>query len=425
MGRLASLALLLIFAERAAATEPRRLAADLGGEGRTVTVVAEARGGAVRIEVTDEGGRTVAETRAPAPTAGAPRLEIAAPSLGSAGALLEIVAATDASECRTIWRYRNGSLARLPIHDREGASLPDCEEPGRWRKRWEREAESRPAVYVRERDETTGRGVLRRKEVFAFAGFSLEYDKTRSAYEIAGIPIPSWSPAVLYTRPALETLYSRFALAALSREPALSIDAVPERGIFELRFTGPGERLVLPVEAYARTVGRTAKLSARQGERTARAIIRLGGDGSVPMEVRIEGLGVPFDQIYAPAGSWHGDEAPVFSTAADELAAEDLSGLWGDARGGRVTISIEGSPPFRLKVGSDTFSVDLDHPSSPDDLRLLPASGSGAGWSVSLRGPNAFLRTPLSCDPTASEPRCRPAGEPEMLRRLGALANAR
>jgi hypothetical protein len=417
---------LLIF--RLAAAEPSgvppSLTADLDGDGSAETLAVLPARGEVRIQVRDANGRTLAEARGPAPTGAVVPITLTSAPIGSAGTLVEIAAGTDRSECHSVWRYRDASLARLPVRDGAGQPLPDCEAPGRWAYRWESAGEGRPSAWVRERTERVAGGTLVTRETFVFAGFSLDLDATRTASEINGVPIPSWYEASLYPRAALETLYGRFRLAALKDEPTLRIEANRPRGVFALRFQGPGGETVAPVDSYSATSGE-ASLSARAGGRTAHVSIRLSGDGTVPYEVRVTGLGSPLDQVYAPAGTWRGGGRNVFPTAADELASENLVGVWGDPRGKNTTITVVGEPPYRVRMGPSTFTIDLEHVASPTDLLLLPTGDGGRPWGLVLRGPNAMDRIPFVCagEPTARM--CRPDGDAETLRRIGARVNVR
>ncbi len=63
------------------------------------------------------------------------------------------------------------------------------------------------------------------------------------------MPIPAWYAATLYSRTALEILYSRFHLEAMRAEPTLTIEADRRRGVFALRLAGPRGELRAPVES--------------------------------------------------------------------------------------------------------------------------------------------------------------------------------
>src|ERR1700730_5038808 len=91
------------------------LTADLEGDGRPETVVTAGRRGSVRVQILDENGRKTADGRAPSPDADVYSVALTSAPLGSAGSLVELTASTDALVCRSVWRYRNRTLSRLPI----------------------------------------------------------------------------------------------------------------------------------------------------------------------------------------------------------------------------------------------------------------------------------------------------------------------
>jgi hypothetical protein len=399
------------------------LSVDLDGDGAPETVTAAAARGDVRLEVRDAGGKKLGNAKAPAPAGDVVQVELSAGVLGSSGALLEVLASTDASECVSVWRWKDRALARIPIRDTGGKPLPDCGRPGEWTWTWQREAEDRPSTLVRERSEPVASGTLRVRETFAFAGFSLDADAGRSASEINGVPIPSWYPAVFYARPALEVLYERFDLSRMRAHPTAVIEADRGRGVFALRFTGPGGERTIPVEASSLRKDR-AILTAGPDGKTMRATVSLGGDGSVPYELEVEGLGAPFDQVYAPAGGWRGESRNLFLSATDELLFKDLAGTWLDPSGKNVVIATDGAPPYRVRVESALYTPVMAGAAPPLDLVLMPAAPSGPAWGVVLRGPNTLERVPLTCaGPDAAG--CRADGPGVKLRRLGARMNAR
>ena len=402
------------------------ITADLDGDGASEIVTAVPSRGAVRLEVRDASGRRLADAKAPAPAGDVVPVTLTSGPLGSAGELVEVVAATDAMECRTIWRFRDGKLTPLPMRDASGRALPDCSVPAGWSASWIREGDGRPAAWVRERAQKTDTGTLRVRETYGFAGFSLDFDASRSTVDVGGIPIPSWYTATFYSRTALDTLYSRFRLEEMRREPTLRIEANRVRGLFQLRFAGPAGSLVVPVEAYSLVSG-TATLGVRAGDRTGQVAVRLGGDGSVPYEIDVTGLGPEWDRTYAPAGSWRGATRQVFPSAADELAANDLAGRWGDAAGRTTPIAIEGNLPYRLRVGSALYALDLEGAASPFDALLLPVEikEGGRPWGLVLKGQNGLERTGLVCTGTPPQPPCRAEGPAEVLKRLGARVNVR
>lgn len=416
------LAGLLLLLRLAADPIAPTLTADLDGDGHAESVTAAARRGAVKLEVRDAKGRKLAEASAPAPNADVVQVELSAGPLGSPGALLGVDASTDAAACFTVWRLRGDALAPVPLHDAAGTVVPDCGPPT-WTYRWETDAAGRPAALVRERTEKSVQGTLRIREVFAFAGFSLEADAKRSGRDINGVPIPAWSGAVLYGPAALEALFARFDLARLRSEPTLTIVTDRERGVFQLEFSGPEGTLSVPVESYAVHAGETT-LGARVGQKAARVVLRFGGERGVPLEVGVEGLGAPWDQTYGPAGSLHGRAPRAFLRAGDQVIVEDLAGSWLDAAGGQTVIAPDGEPPYRVRIAPDLlFAVDFDRAQRPQDLVLVPAAGSGRPWGIALRGKNFLDRVPYRCPAAGEKGPCRPDGAPERLRRLGAIGN--
>ena len=421
---LSSLAILLTIAAAEPGAVAPSLSADLDGDGVSETVTAVPSPGAVRLQVRDSGGRRLAEAKAPAPTAEVVPVALTAAPIGSAGALLDVDAATDTSACRSVWRYRRGSLERLPIRDAGGKPLPDCERPGEWTFSWESEAPGRPSVLVRERVERVPGGELRTRDTFVFAGFSLDRDPQRSRAVIDGIPIPAWYRAELYTRSSLERLYGRFGLAALADAPTLTIETDPRRGIFAFRFAGRDGDLLAPVQSYSSSSG-GATLSIRGDGKTGHVTIRFAGDGTIPYEVRVEGMGSPIDQVYAPAGTWRGGAREVYPTAADELASQYLAGIWGDEKGQNTTFSVEGVPPYRVRIGPTAYTLDMADVAAPLDLILHPVDEMGHPWGVVLKGPNGLERIPYSCAGEGPSRTCRADGAAERLRRIGARVNVR
>ena len=400
------------------------LTADLDGDGTKETARATAARGSVRLEILDAAGRRLADAKAPAPPGAVVPITLTSAPLGSPGALVVLVAATDTMACRTVWRYRDGTLASLPIRGAGGKELPACAPPAGWTEEFRAE-EGRPSVLVRERVEKTSRGTLRIREVYDFAGFSLELDPKRSSTQIEGIPIPSWYSATFYTRGALETLAVRYGLAAMRPETTLHIEADAPRGVFALRFDGPSGSVVAPVEAYSKT-GDIVTLAVRAGDKPGQAVVRLGGaEGHVPLEVRVQGLGKGLDQVYAPASAYKSSAHQVFPTAADELAAEELSGLWTDSQGKSQTITTEGESPYRVRMEGAVYRLDMDHAAAPMDVLLLPETEGGRPWGLVLRGANNIERIPVACSGEGAAFGCRSDGDGQTLRRLGARVNVR
>ncbi|HYX20985.1 MAG TPA: hypothetical protein VFA98_09095 [Thermoanaerobaculia bacterium] len=397
------------------------LAVDLDGDGREETVTASPGHGVVRVTVKDAAGRQT-DAKAPAPKSDVVRVGLSAGSLGSAGALLLVDAASDSGDCVSVWRLRGDRLERVPIRETGGKDAPDCFAAGAWTWQWRTSGEGRPAALVRERSGTAPQGAFTVRDAFAFAGFSLEPDAALSGREIAGVAIPTWYDAVLYSNAALEVLYSRFDLSRLRPEPTLRITADRARGAFAVRFAAPEGDVELPVTA-SEPQGKAIRLDASLGEKSARLVVHLGGaDGTVPMMVEAAGLGAPYDQIYGPAGSYHGRAAKVFLDADDELASEELASTWIDPRGGQTTFDLAGAPPYRIRIEKELYGIDRARAEKPIDVVLVPETPTGRAWGIMLRGKNVIERTPVSC-PAGGGP-CRPDGPPDRLRRLGARANA-
>ena len=419
---------ILVLALALRAAEPSALSpsltADLDGDGTNETARATAARGSVRLEILDGAGRVLAEAKAPAPAGAVVPITLTSAPLGSPGALVVLAAATDTSQCRTVWRYHDRALTSLPIRDAAGKELPACAPPGGWTEEF-RPEEGRPSVLVRERVEKTARGALRTREVYAFAGFSLDFDPARSSIQIEGIPIPSWYGATFYTRGALETLKLRYGLAALKKETTLRVEADAPRGIFALRFDGPLGPVVAPVEAYSKR-GDTVTLAVRAGDTPGQAVVRLGGaDGRVPLEIQVQGLGKGLDQLYTPVSTFRNNTQKVYVTASDELASEVLAGLWSDSHGIRQTIAIDGEPPYRVRMEDALYRVDVEHAPAPMDVLLLPEAGGGRAWGFVLRGPNNIERAPVACSGEGAAFACRKDGDGETLRRMGARVNVR
>jgi len=421
---IAPLLALLLLSPAGPSTIAPSLTADLDGDGTNETVTAESARGFVRLQVRDAAGRRLADAKAPSPAGDVVPLSLTSGPLGSAGALIELVAATDAMECRTFWRYRDGALGSLELRDAAGKNLPACAPPSGWTSRWEAASGGRSAAWVRERAETAADGPFEVREAYAFAGFSLDFDAERSSTRISGVPIPAWYAATLYSRAALEILYSRFRLETMRSEPTLAIEADRRRGVFALRFAGPRGELVAPVDSYA-VSSEGATLGARAGDRTARARVRFAAGGNVPLTVTVEGLGPDWDRSYSPAGAWRGGAREVFANAADELATQDLAGVWSDPRGEIRQFVIEGEPPYRLRSGDAVWTVNLEGAVAPFDALLLPSSPpAGRAWGLVLQGANRIDRVPAVCSGVPTGPPCRADGNRETLRRVGARINA-
>ena len=400
------------------------LAVDLDGDGSVETVTAAPARAAVRLEVRNAGGQKLATASAPAPSADVVHVRLSAGVLGSTGALVGVLASTDAAECASVWRWKDGALTRIPLRDSGGKELPDCGRLDEWAWSWQRAGDTQPSMLVRQRTEKVESGTFRVQEVFRFAGFSLDADPRESGAEINGVPIPAWYPATFYTRAALEVLYERFDLSRMRGQTTLRIDADRQRGVFALRFAGPDADRTVPIEASETKKDKTILTATADGKTVHATVSRGGDDGSVPFEIEVEGLGAPFDQIYAPAGGWRSAERNIFLSAVDEVVSKNVAGTWADPANQNLAIATEGAPPYQVRVDKDLYTPILEGAPAPLDLLLLPAGSSGRPWGLILRGPNVLDRVPVTCDgPGAAG--CRADGPRLKLKRLGGRMNAR
>ncbi|HTD52523.1 MAG TPA: hypothetical protein VK780_05825, partial [Thermoanaerobaculia bacterium] len=282
---LSLVAAVLLAAESPSAT----LAADLDGGGTPETVTAAKRGKSVRLEVLDARGQRLARADAPSPASGLSRIALDTGSLGSVGALVQVVASSSSGdlECRSLWRYRDGTLSRAPVIGAAGP-LPDCGKAGEWTYGWERSQPEAPAVYLREQTRATPDGPFHQKQVYRYAGFRVELDPDRSVAEIGGVAIPSWATAILYPRPALEGLRKRFDLSALQKAPRMRFETDRQKGVFAamLERSGGSERLLVTAAAAGKEKNEM-DLTLTSGEKTGHALVRLGSDRSTPLEVLV------------------------------------------------------------------------------------------------------------------------------------------
>ena len=208
---------LAILAAGASLESPPALTADLDGQGGRETAAAVVDGRTVALEIRDARGELLAREIIPSPVQASPRAGLSLGPLGSAGALVETAATAAGTECRTLWRYRDGRLTRVPLL---GASGPvaDCGPP-EWKYRWDRPAEDAPALLMRERSRKRGNGVFREVEAYRYAGFRMEPDTGRFASSINDIEIPGWRDVTLYPRELPDRLAERYDLSLFRTEP--------------------------------------------------------------------------------------------------------------------------------------------------------------------------------------------------------------
>ncbi|MDQ6893527.1 MAG: hypothetical protein M3167_12710 [Acidobacteriota bacterium] len=418
----------LAAAPPSSAAPPASLSIDLDGDGAPEQVSAVAKRRTARVEVRSAAsGKVVARAEVPAPASksdGVPEITLSAGSLGSAGALLEVVAASGARECRSVWRLREKSLLRVPL----AASPPaaDCGARGEWSYGWDQPAADSPAEYRRERTRETGLGPHRKVESFRYAGFRLEIDPVRSSSEIRGVQIPSWYAATLYQRSALDGLYAHYDLSALKKSPRLRFVTDSEQGAFAARLlSSTGER-VLPVTKLERGAEpNEVLLTLGSSEPAVRARVALAGKPGVPGEVTLQGAGPDADVLYTPATLVTEGGLHVFATAEDALVTTSLVGSWSGRNAENVTMTLASNDPVLLGIGNLQFSVEVEGAPDGIDALFVPRAGGAPTSGLILRGPNSIERVPVRCETAVPPFGCRPAGPPEVLRRVGGRVNAR
>lgn len=419
------LALAGLWLQASGAAPPPGVSTDLDGDGSPETAQAIVRGKKIRLEVRDARGKKSAAETVPSPGSRNTSVAIESGSLGSAGALLAVVAGAEGRECRSVWRYRNGDLHRLPLQGAAGV-LPDCDPAGDWAYRWERTSEDAPAVYVREKTRSTEGGPLRQREAFAFTGFALALDPARSTSEIRGVPIPNWFAAVLYHPQALQALTGRIDLDPVRSLPRLSITADGARGVFSLRLSDPAGAVEFPVIGSETTEEpNRVRLTVQAGEGKASVEIGLA-NGNIPVEARPRGLGERFDHVYAPVTHLQGGAIRVFPNADEELASAALRGSWSNDRGESYEVLALPGPGGRIRFGATEAAARIDGAPAGTDVLLSPVEGSPAAFALDLRGPNTLDRVPVRCRRGgATGLLCESSGPRERLRRIGSRLNVR
>lgn len=403
---------------------------DFDADGAPDRAAAVIRRAVVRLEIrSGASSRVVASADAPLPAAGpggaTPAIELSSGTLGSSGSLLALVASAGDAECRTLWRFRDGALSRVPIVAASGA-LADCGDRAGWSWSWQRPDPEAPAEYRRERTRETPEGAHRQKESFRYAGFRMELEPSRSGAEIRGIPIPTWFPEELYSRDALEGLYDRYKLSTLRAAPRIRIVNEPDRGVFSVRIRSAGREKILPVTA------------STQGESKTQVVLTLGADPSAPRltvnlpgrrrgsvnEAVLKGFDPAVDGYFTPATRLEEGAIHLYSSAEEELAASFFSGNWSSEKRESLSASLVSAEPLLLQMEGTRYSVDIDRAPAGVDVILTPEGRSVPTMGVVLKGPNAFEQFPLRCD-AASSAACVRDGAGRVLRRVGARINSR
>ena len=396
---------------------------DLDGDGTPETAVLVGSGSRLRLEIHDPSGGTLAKSLVPAPLP-AGDLRLTTGSVGSAGSLIELAAAGGGAVCRSVWRFQPGRLTRLPLSSR-GTTAPDCADAD-WSYRWVQITPDVPSLYVRERTRETPAGAHHELQIYRFTGFELTLDEKLSKSEIRGIAIPGWARQLLYPQPALESLYRRYDLSRVRSEPRLTILADQAQGTFDLRFRGgEGREHVLPVCGVAPgTSPNESVLTAESGSETARAVIRMSADGTLPVEAVVLGLGPTLDRLYRAVLRQEGRAMRAFPTAEDELAIDELLGSWSSEKGEMVAVGLVSAFPALLKFGSSELFVRMEGAPDGVDVLLVPNDGSAPAYGLVLRGPDRLARVPVTCDAGSPNHRgCRRSGAPELFRRVGSRVN--
>src|SRR5258706_5992564 len=267
---------LAILAAGALLQSPPALTADLAGQGERETAAVVVAGKFAALEIRDARGELLARESVPSPGQASPRVALSLGPLGSAGALVEAAVAGAGVECRTLWRYRDGRLTRVPLVGPSGP-VPDCGPP-EWKYRWERPAEDAPALLVRERSRQRGNGVFREVEAYRYAGFRMQPDTARFASSINGVEIPGWRDVILYPRELPDRLAERYDLSPFRAAPRARLFADRAEGVFELRFEDASRQSSFPVNA------------ARPGDTKSDALLPVRTDGA-RVRVVVSGAG--------------------------------------------------------------------------------------------------------------------------------------
>jgi hypothetical protein len=290
---------------------------------------------------------------------------------------------------------------------------------------WEKKADDQPAVWVSERTRETPRGKHRERQVYAFSGFSIDFDSARSSAEIAGVTIPSWNDGILYTPSALDSLSARFNLARLRELPRLRIRADRGQGLFAFELTDHAGRLEAPVTATAPGLDSNEVDPTLQTE-TGKASARLKVRGTIVTEAVLAGLSPRWDGGYQPASRFTGAALEIYARAEDELTSNYRAVLWTPARGEQLALNLVPGVLGAVDMRKSQLDVSLDPVPEGTDVLLLPRDGAAPTWAFILKGPHGLDRVPVRCGKgTAGSWSCETAGPTETLHRVGGRMNAR
>jgi hypothetical protein len=377
----------------------------------------------VALEIRDARGELLARESVPSPGQASPSVELRLGSLGSAGALVEAAVSGAGAECRSLWRYREGRLSRVPLLGPSGP-VPDCGSP-EWKYRWERPAEDAPALLMRERTRKRDNGVLREVEAYRYAGFRMEPDTGRTSASINGVEIPGWRDVTLYPRELLDRLAERYDLSPFRTEPRAHFLADRAQGVFELRIEDGARQRSFPVTASLAGQGKSERVLTA-GTEGVRIRVLVSADGSFPLEATIQGLEARLGLAYVPVTRPMATGMRIYDSAEQELAEEFFPGTWDDGKTPAILALVSAVPP-RMQFGKSEVALSLAQAFRGVDVLLLPADGSSPSLGILLKGANSFVEVPVQCTSSGQSGtrRCESRGPGRTLRRVGARLNVR
>lgn len=414
---------LAILATGASLQSQPALTAELDGQGERETAAVVITGRTVALEIRDARGGLLARESVPSTGQASPRVALSLGPLGSAGALVEAAVSGEGAECRTLWRYRERRLTRVPLLGPSGP-VPDCGPP-EWKYRWERPAEDAPALLMRERSRKRGNGVFREVEAYRYAGFRMEPDAGRFTSSINDIEIPGWRDVTLYPRQLPDRLAERYDLSPFRTEPRVRLFADRAEGVFELRFEDGSRKRSFPVTA-ARPGDSKSDVLLTVGTEGARIRVLVSGDGAIPLEATVQGLDVRLDLAYVPVTHLKSSGLRVYDSAEQELAEEFLPGTWDDGKA-RLAVTLDSAAPPRLRLDKSEVALSLAQAPAGVDVLLLPADGSSPTLGILLRGSNSLVEVPVRCT-SSGQPAtllCESRGPGRAFHRVGARLNVR
>jgi hypothetical protein len=409
----------------AASATPVSLSADFDGDGRVETATARPIGKTIRVEIADARGKRLAwaDAAAPAGALDPASLTLTGGPLGSPGVLLAVSSAAAGEQCHSVFRFKDRALTRVPLQQ-GGRQLPDCAPAEGWTLQWERPAQDSPSVVVRQRTRETPQGPHEERQVYAFTGFALELDLARSSARVGRVVIQTWTPAILYTRDALEILKSRFDFTRFRAAPRLMIETDPDKGVFAFHFKDKAGELVAPVTEAGRGAEKNElQLSIRVGDKTTG--VRVTVRDRIVTEVAVSGLDRRWDALYAPANRLTGAAVETFTRAEDEVASDMLPGLWTSEKGEQLAVNLVPGVLGVVEMRKAQLEVLLDPVPRGADVLLLPRDGSTPAWALVLRGGNGIARLPVRCARDGNAWNCDPDGPAELFHRVGGRMNVR